>query len=122
MQFLWVCSSLVFINLITLFGQQTGGTGLAQAPAPDQQAEPKPDAQMPGMDHSKMPGMGHSQMPGMQRAIDINAAGMLLMDQASGTSLNSKSWPMPMVMTKLGSWYAMFMANAFLVDTQQSGP
>jgi len=29
---------------------------------------------------------------------------------------------MPMLMKKFGSWHGMFMANAFVVDTQQSGP
>lgn len=101
------CASL-FIGSLLLHGQQT--------------ADPKPDPQMPGMDHSKMPGMDHSQTPGMQHTMDMNKAGMLLMDQASGTSMNPKSWAMPMVMKKLGSWHAMFMANAFIVDTQQSGP
>jgi len=101
------CASL-FIGALILPGQQT--------------ADPKPDAQMPGMDHSKMAGMDHSQMPGMQHAMDMNEAGMLLMEQASGTSMNPKSWTMPMVMKKVGSWRAMFMANAFIVDTQQSGP
>lgn len=52
----------------------------------------------------------------------MNAAGMYLMKLASGTSMNPESWPMPMVMTALGSWNAMFMASAFVVDTQQSGP
>src|SRR5438270_2969221 len=130
MQKLWLCSSLLFINLVTLPGQQTASTVQDQAAGSDEQAEPKTNPQMPGMDHSKMPGMDHSkmagmdhsQMPGMQHATDINEAGMLLMDQASGTSMNPKSWPMPMVMTKLGSWYSMFMANAFIVDMQQSGP
>ena len=67
-----------------------------------------------GMDHSKMPGMAH--MGGM------NAAGMFLMDQASGTSMNPRSWPMPMMMAKFGSWQGMFMGSAFLVDTGQFGP
>jgi hypothetical protein len=44
------------------------------------------------------------------------------MDQASGTSMNPFSWPMPMLIESLGSWHAMFMANAFIVDTQQSAP
>src|SRR5437870_2769788 len=79
-------------------------------------------SQMPGMDHSKMPGMDHSQMPGMHNMMDMNDAGMLLMNQASGTSMNPRSWPMPMLMTKFGSWHSMFMGNAFIVDTQQSGP
>src|SRR5712691_6785096 len=76
----------------------------------------------PQMDHSKMPGMDHSSMPGMDHTMDMNQAGMHLMGQASGTSMNPQSWPMPMVMTKFGSWHTMFMANAFIVDTQQSGP
>jgi hypothetical protein len=60
-------------------------------------------------------------MTGMKMT-DMNAAGMSLMEFASGTSVNPASWPMPMVMTTLGSWNAMFMASAFVVDTQQSGP
>jgi len=52
----------------------------------------------------------------------MNEAGMYLMDMASGTSRNPASWTMPMVMTRAGSWNLMFMGNAFLVDTQQSGP
>jgi hypothetical protein len=73
------------------------------------------------MDHSQMKGMDHSQMKGMDMAAS-NQAGMFLMDQASGTSMSPKSWPMPMRMIELGSWHTMFMASAFLVDTQQSGP
>src|ERR1700730_6168005 len=122
MQKLCLFWAFLFIGSVTLHGQQNGGSGQDPVAASDAQAEPKPNPQMPGMDHSKMAGMDHSQMPGMQHAMDINGAGMLLMDQASGTSMNPKSWPMPMVMTKLGSWHAMFMANAFIVDTQQSGP
>jgi hypothetical protein len=52
----------------------------------------------------------------------MNEAGMYLMDMASGTSRNPASWTMPMLMTRAGSWNLMFMGNAFLVDTQQSGP
>lgn len=61
------------------------------------------------MDHSGM----HMQM---------NAAGMFLMNLASGTSMNPQSWSMPMFMPRLGSWNLMLMGQAFLVDTQQSGP
>src|SRR5580698_7734490 len=60
-------------------------------------------------------------MPGMNMG-DMNAAGMSLMDVASGTSVNPQAWPMPMLTTNFGSWSAMFMAQAFVVDTQQSGP
>ncbi len=65
---------------------------------------------MPGMN------MSGSNMAGM------NAAGMDLMNLSSGTSLNPDGWPMPMILTHFGSWDAMFMGDAFVVDTQQSGP
>lgn len=52
----------------------------------------------------------------------MNNAGMSLMNLASGTSANPESSAMPMVMSSLGSWDAMFMGTAFAVDTQQSGP
>src|SRR5437762_6803854 len=115
---------------------------LAQESGPVQQSsqkkneKPNPEAghKMPGMqeeqkkpdppkeiDHSKMPGMDHPKMPGMDHMMDMNQAGTFLMGQASGTSMNPQSWPMPMLMTKFGSWHTMFMANGFIVDTQQSG-
>lgn len=58
----------------------------------------------------------HAQM------VDMNAAGMRLMNNASGTSTNPASWPMPMLTEHFGLWNAMFMGQAFLADTQQSGP
>lgn len=60
-----------------------------------------------------------SSGPGMA---DTNAAGLYLMNLASGTSLNPASWPMPMVMEHFGNWNTMFMGTGFVVDTQQSGP
>jgi hypothetical protein len=51
-----------------------------------------------------------------------NAAGTYLMGQASGTGMNPQSWPMPMVMLTPDDWSLMFMAQAFVVDTQESGP
>lgn len=69
-------------------------------------------AQEPVAEHKDM------KMPGMQ----MNAAGMYLMNMASGTSVNPQSWPMPMLMPRVGSWNLMVMGQAFLVDTQQSGP
>ena len=61
---------------------------------------------------------------GMAKAMagGMNDSGMYLMNMASGTSMNPRSWDMPMVMTSKGSWQAMFMGQAFVVDTQQSGP
>ena len=52
----------------------------------------------------------------------INPAGLFLMDLSSGTSANPAAWPMPMIMTHLGAWNTMFMAEGFLSDIQQSGP
>jgi len=54
--------------------------------------------------------------------MQMNMAGMLLMNQASGTSMNPLSSPMPMFMPRIGSWNLMLMGQAFVVDTQQSGP
>jgi hypothetical protein len=63
----------------------------------------------------------HSRMAGGSM-VDMNPAAMYLMNLASGTSVNPASWPMPMLTTHYGSWNAMLMANAFVVDTQQTGP
>lgn len=67
-----------------------------------------------------MPGM--PGMPGMSGMSGMNDAGMYLMNMASGTSTNPDSWSMPMLMRSAGPWSLMFMGQAFLVDTQQSGP
>ncbi len=60
-------------------------------------------------------------MPGMNMPA-TNPAESFLMNLASGTSANPASWPMPMLMKSCGSWNAMFMGQAFVDDTQQSGP
>ncbi len=72
----------------------------------------------------QMPGMGekHDDMPGMNHGMRMNAAGMYLMNMASGTSMNPLSWNMPMLMPRLGSWNLMIMGQGFVIDTQQSGP
>src|ERR1700730_10707356 len=57
--------------------------------------------------------------PGM---VDMNCASMFLMNESSGTAMNPVAWPMPMLMLHFGKWNTMFMATAFVVDTQQSGP
>src|SRR5215472_10648220 len=61
-------------------------------------------------------------MAQMQMQMGMNRAGMYLMGMASGTSMNPYAWQMPMYMTEAGKWNLMFMGQAFLVDTQQSGP
>src|SRR5579884_2204966 len=50
------------------------------------------------------------------------SSGMYLMELSSGTSMNPRSWQMPMLMTMTGSWHMMFMGEAFMVETQQAGP
>jgi hypothetical protein len=45
-----------------------------------------------------------------------------LMNLASGTSMNPESWPMPMLMERMGGWRLMLMGQAFVVETQQTGP
>lgn len=64
---------------------------------------------------SALSGQNGMQMPEME-----NSVGFL----SSGTSLQPKaaSESAPMIHTALGGWTFMFHANAFVVDTQQSGP
>jgi hypothetical protein len=81
---------------------------------------PKPDQQetAPQHDMGSMPGMNHESMShdGMDRA------GMFLMNESSGTAFQPASWPMPMLMSRASDWRLMWMGQAFIVDTQQSGP
>lgn len=51
-----------------------------------------------------------------------NDPGAYLLTMNSGTSVAPRSWPMPMLMPKLGSWSTMIMGQGFLANTQQSGP
>ena len=62
-------------------------------------------------------------MQGMKgMTMTSNAAARLLMNEASGTSMNPMSSTMPMRMMSGGKWNFGFMANGFITDTQQSGP
>ena len=61
-------------------------------------------------------------VPACAQMMQMNHTGMYMMNMASGTSMNPQSWAMPMLMRRLDSWNLMFMGQAFLVDTQQSGP
>jgi hypothetical protein len=82
-------------------------------------------------DHSpemKMPGESQS-MPGMS-GMDRNHSSMqsrsmiesLLEHTTSGTDAQPNSTPASMLMTTKGNWDLMFHGEAFLIDTQQSGP
>ena len=61
-------------------------------------------------------------VPAAFAQMQMNDAGMYLMNMASGTSRNPDSAPMPMLMSQWGTWDVMWMGQAFLVDTQQGGP
>ena len=72
-------------------------------------------AQSQDMSQMSMPGM---RMPGIPQ----DPAARLLMGQASGTSMNPAVGAMPMIMKSVAGWRYMFMGQAFVIDTQQSGP
>lgn len=66
--------------------------------------------------------MNMAQMKGMNMRMPMPPAPELLMQEASGTSVNPAAAPMPMRMIMRGEWNLNFMADAFVTDTQQSGP
>lgn len=53
---------------------------------------------------------------------DLSSSEEFFMGESSGTAIQPSAWPMPMVMTGIGDWSLMWMAQAFVVDTQQTGP
>jgi hypothetical protein len=77
-------------------------------------------------DHAEMGDHHHSAMAvaGLDHSAhgNMNAAGMFLMGQSSGTGFNPAAWPMPMLMTRAGSWDLMWMGQAHVAGTHQSGP
>lgn len=64
----------------------------------------------------------HHQQQQQEQDSSPNQATSYLFSFSSGTSLNPASWPMPMAMSKVGDWNLMWMGQAFVVGTQQSGP
>jgi hypothetical protein len=90
-------------------------------PSGQQPADPSAQAHSGQMPH-EMDHMNHGQMEGMNMGDALNPAETLLMNEASGTSMNPQAAPMPMLMKNWGGWNNMFMGTAFLNDTQQSGP
>lgn len=73
-------------------------------------------SQMPGM------AMGDEERGLHSHADHIDPAALFLMSESSGTAFQPSAWPMPMLMQEPGGWHLMWMAQAFLVDTQQTGP
>jgi hypothetical protein len=104
------CLIVIVLSLIFLVPLAAA----AQAPAPQMrgqaqtsQTQARPDMQM-----------DMAVMPGMQMSIDPASA--LLMEESSGTSVQPRGWAMPMVTTETGTWQLSWMAQAFVVDVQQS--
>jgi hypothetical protein len=83
----------------------------AQSSSPSQQTDEHAGMNMPTQADS-MQHMGH----------ELDLARDFLMRESSGTAFQPSAWPMPMIMTSVGQWRLMWMAQAFLVDTQQTGP
>lgn len=119
--------SLLGLRTLTLTASLLAGSvaalGQEQKPTEDDhgqhQQQPANDPQDHSQhDMSKMPGMDHSDMGNS----GMNSAGMFLMTESSGTGLQPAAWPMPMLMTSVGDWRLVAMGQAFIVDTQQSGP
>lgn len=116
-------------------GHHPGSSSGDAKPMPEM-SQPEPqngqpqDGQMGPMDHShhmEMQDEGHHSMPGMAGMENMdhsgmNRASMFLMGESTGTGYQPAAWPMPMLMNKIGDWHLMWMGQAFLVDTQQSGP
>jgi hypothetical protein len=86
--------------------------------APEQAPDAQKGPTAPQHDMGHMAGMHH----GSASQSGTDAAGMFLMNESSGTGIQPSVWPMPMLMTRAGSWQLMWMAQGFLVETQQSGP
>jgi len=71
---------------------------------------------MQGMSMDDAGSMGEHHVHGM------SGTEAFFMEESSGTAVQPSAWPMPMVMTSASSWHLMWMGQAFLVDTQQTGP
>jgi hypothetical protein len=116
---------LLMCRSLTL-AQATPPSGAPGSQEPAQAAPSANAGQMHGdmghMNHDQMQGQMKGQMSGMDMGETLNPSETLLMNEASGTSMNPESAPMPMLMKNWGGWNNMFMGTAFLNDTQQTGP
>jgi hypothetical protein len=69
-----------------------------------------------------MPGMNMDTPDHGQMGSGMTTSETFFMGESSGTAVQPAAWPMPMVTTDSGAWRLMWMGQAFLVDTQQTGP
>src|SRR4051794_30146890 len=113
-----MAQALVLIATLAIAATFAAPSAVAQAaPAPPNQDQQKPQPEHQH-DMQHMAGMTHAT--GMHA--DMDAAGMLLMNESSGTGIQPSAWGMPMLMMRAKHWQLMWMGEAFLVETQQSGP
>ena len=105
-----LCLIEIVIVSIVLVPPTTAGQ--MQMPAPQPPAGQQQNAPAPHRPTMQM------AMPGMDMPMSPSSA--LLMEESSGTSAQPRGWAMPMVMTQSGNWQLSWMAQAFLVDVQQS--
>jgi hypothetical protein len=66
--------------------------------------------------------MSHMQMGAANQADGVNPAAADLMSMVSGTSENPQSGSLPMLMRMHGGWSFMLMGQAYVMDTQETGP
>lgn len=105
-----LCLILIAVILIVLI--PAAAIAQMQMPAPQSRGGQEQHAQAPNR-----PGM-QMDMPEMKMPMNLSSA--LLMEESSGTSVQPRGWAMPMVMTRSGTWQLSWMAQAFVVDVQQS--
>lgn len=99
---LFLSALMIFVFAAAAYAQQGGG----------QPAQPC----MPGMN---MPGCYAAEPMSMQPQSFLQE---IVSHTNSGTTAEPISTPVPMLMTRKGSWMLMFHANVFVLDEQQSSP
>ena len=105
-----LCLLVIIIVLVVLI--PATAVAQMQMPAPQPGGKQEQHAQAPAQPSMQM------DMPGMH--MPMNPSSALLMEESSGTSVQPRGWDMPMVMTHSGTWQLSWMAQAFVVDVQQS--
>lgn len=95
-------------SVVALAALGTSADAISAQTGAQQNAPPM--QQMPGMD-----------MSGNPQAM-MNAAGISLVNRASGTAANPESSVSPMLMLTTRGWNLMFHGQGFISDIQQTGP
>jgi hypothetical protein len=113
-----ICLIAIVILLTVLI--PAVGVAQMQTSSPHSQAGQEQHGQAPARSTTQMdmPEMPDMQMPKMSKPANPSSA--LLMEESSGTSAQPRGWAMPMMMTHRGAWQYSWMAQAFVVDVQQS--